>query len=477
MTPSIRTGDLGLDLLLGGGWRLLTRFGDRRSSTVLVRGGAGAGKTLFGLHAALGLAKELGGDVAVGCVEILPSEYGAQVLSSRRDIPEAAVVVLPRTTQHRATTRIFCGLLTDLDPNEPDLVASLEALARDVESAGGKPVVFVVDSLIEGYGLGASAARTSADAVMKFAAHGGYALVFCEESQDSGASPWQFAADTVIEVGVEAHERGRWIEVRKHRFGPSVSGRHELELGGQAAPSVYPEPHAWVTPHRQDVLSRHGFGFGDGRGMSALVWDSALQSTPQQQPIEGALVLVTNPDAGLARDTAAALCPSGNDSPRTLMIELDPLILHETETSSDVMEVLHVPTVHGPARALRAFVRKFAQAIEQQPPIMPVRRVLLGNLGLILEAPEARGWMEAVRVFASLILETGLGVPVIAYASVREGAPTPSILTAYPDVHVEMAGVGGMISERHRGRRRGIHWPGLQHLREGFQAVPRPRHR
>jgi len=129
-------GDLGLDLLLGGGWRLVSRVAERASATVLIRGGAGAGKTLFGFHAAYELAKALGGDVAVGCVELLPSEYAAQLTDGRRDVPRSHVVVLPEAAAAGEETRVFCNLLEDLDPAAPDLVAALEGLDRQVTAAG-----------------------------------------------------------------------------------------------------------------------------------------------------------------------------------------------------------------------------------------------------------------------------------------------------------------------------------------------------
>jgi KaiC/GvpD/RAD55 family RecA-like ATPase len=83
---SVSTGDLGLDVLLGGGFRLVKRLAELESATVVVRGGAGAGKTLVALQVALDLATALGGDVVVGCVEILPTEYVAQVVSARPDL-------------------------------------------------------------------------------------------------------------------------------------------------------------------------------------------------------------------------------------------------------------------------------------------------------------------------------------------------------------------------------------------------------
>ena len=45
---AVPSGDLGLDLLLGGGFRLVKRLPDRESATVLVRGGAGRRQDLGG---------------------------------------------------------------------------------------------------------------------------------------------------------------------------------------------------------------------------------------------------------------------------------------------------------------------------------------------------------------------------------------------------------------------------------------------
>ena len=297
MIRIVPSGDLGLDVLLGG-----------RVSAGEAAAGHGVGdgprarrrrrrQDAGGLHAALELAKALGGDVVVACVELLPSEYVAQIQSARPDIDEGRIVVFPGEPARTAGPRVFCGLLTELDADSPDLVAGLEALGRDVMDAGGKPAVFVVDSLIEGYGIGGSAPRTAADAVMKFAAQSGYGLVLCEEVRSDGASPWVFAADTVIELGVEERERGRWIEVRKNRFGPSVSGRHEIDLGGGNAPAVFPEPLAWVARDLREVLRGHGWEFQERAALPALSVGSGARLSGADQvapPLEGAFVVIAS---------------------------------------------------------------------------------------------------------------------------------------------------------------------------------------
>jgi hypothetical protein len=435
MTHLVSTGDLGLDVLLGGGLRLVTRLPGKVSATVVVRGGGGAGKTLVGLHVALMLAKALDGDVAVGCVEVLPSEYVEQVRAARADIDPRRVAVLPDAPSGSAP-RVFCGLLTDLDPDAPDLVASLEALARDVMAAGGKPVVLVVDSLIEGYGIGTSVPRPSADEVMKFAAQGGYGVVLCEEARVAEPSPWVFAADTVVELGVEARERGRWIEVRKHRFGASVSGRHELDLGAGTPPSVFPEPRAWVARDAREVLHQHGWEYGN-RSMPALVWDTLKASPviPQDDVrLGGAFVVTTSPIWGVARSLAYDLRPAGELGP-DLAIELDPLVTREAVPAEGSLSC-HLPTVHGPARALRTLVEQFARLFDETRPQVPkARRVIVGDLEPVLFAEDALAWVEAVRVFASLVIESRWGIPVIAFAT-GAGGPS-SVLSTYADLQIQ----------------------------------------
>jgi KaiC/GvpD/RAD55 family RecA-like ATPase len=428
---AVPAGDLGLDVLLGGGFRLVKRLPETPSATVLVRGGAGAGKTLVGLHAALELASALGGDVAVGCVEILPSEYVAQMRSARPGIDEGRIALLPERARSMSGPRVYCGLLTELNPETPDLVASLEALGREVEAAGGKARVFVVDSLIEGYGLGASVPRAGADAVMKFAAQGGYGLVLCEETHGAAASPWVFAADTVIELGVDARERGRWLEVRKHRFGPSVSGRHELDLDGGA--QVFPEPHAWVARDLHEVLPAHGWAYRDRAGIPALVWESPLAPTTApgtlEPPLEGAFVVIASQVSGVARSLAYGLRPAASAAPGphseapVLLIELDPLVVGSDVGHQEWGQVCHLPTVHGPARALRRLVEEFARSFDPERRTPSVARVVIGDLRSVLSAPDALVWVEAVRVFASLVIASRWGIPVTAFTSGPERAP------------------------------------------------------
>lgn len=261
MIRVVETGDFGLDVLLSGGWRLVRRHGERESAVVLLRGGPGAGKSLWGLEAARVLAGALGGDVLVACVEILPTEFVAQARAARPDLAATAVGYLPDAVPSGPGPRFAACLLDNLeDTAPPDLVDVLESALDRARLVGIQPAAILLDSLIEGYGIGASLARPEMDALCKFAAAQGLALVVLEEAAAEGASGWAFAADTVLELANDPGERGRTVFVRKHRFGASAAGSHGFELRTGVGP--------WVIP----VLPAWSWGMGRLEGNVEGVW-------------------------------------------------------------------------------------------------------------------------------------------------------------------------------------------------------------
>ncbi len=443
MIRIVPTGDLGLDVLTGGGWRLVKRFEERESATIVVRGGAGSGKTLMGIQVALELARELNGDVAVGCIEILPTEYIAQLQSARPSLDASRIVQLPAHVGESKGPRVFVGLLQSLDPDAPDLVPNLEELADAVKIAGGKPVVFVVDSLIDGYGIGSSIDRIDADGVMKFAVQAGYGLVLCEEVATDSQSPWVFAADTVMQLGVESRERGRWIEVRKHRFGPSSTDRHELALSSPLHPEVFPNASAWVATFVPAILRAHRWVFDQvsSRGPNVTMKHPAL-SFPK--PIHCAFAFVTSSDGAIARGLALSLLPIRSSSALDLLIEFDPLVHQAADLRSATFEVRYLPIALGPARALRALIERFGETFVRDTP--NVQRILVGDLGSILATDNALAWVDAFRVFASLVSEAGWLIPVIAFDGQRIPTAARSVLLAYADVSIDLDITGGQAT-------------------------------
>ncbi|HZH77133.1 MAG TPA: hypothetical protein VEY88_13970 [Archangium sp.] len=237
----------GLDLTLGGGIWAVRRMPDvDASATLLIRGPPGSGKTAFGTLLAGALGRALKGDVAYGCVELLPVELQAQHENLRGpDAPEQVFIppFYPEDTETTEACRIFAELL------------------EDVHQSGGRPRVLVIDSLSEGYQLGSSAPRVTADALSKLVAAQGLILILLEEAVDSRHSTWSFTADVVLELasGEESSAAGasarfeRRVTVIKNRFGPSDAGPHHFEI----LPSglhLFPRPTAYLSPWSNSFL-------------------------------------------------------------------------------------------------------------------------------------------------------------------------------------------------------------------------------
>jgi len=244
----VKTSIDGLDLVLGGGVRLLERVpGAGESAALLVRGAAGTGKTLLANHIAATLARQLVCDVVVACLELLPTELEAQLAGF-----EATRGLLPVRTGERVggdAPRVFARIVEpDLSREDDPIGDEMLRLLELVERSGGAPRVLVVDSLSDGYGLGGKVKRVAADALVRFAASRGLCLVLVEEVQQLRPSPWCFVVDTVIELRLErlagSFREERTLTVTKNRLGPSDAGPHELALGGGKL-MVLPEPDAW----------------------------------------------------------------------------------------------------------------------------------------------------------------------------------------------------------------------------------------
>jgi KaiC/GvpD/RAD55 family RecA-like ATPase len=415
---TVPTGDIGFDAILGGGWRLVERLPGRESATVVVRGGPGTGKTLLSIDIALALATSLGGDVVVACVELLPSEYFAQMEAGRAELvsQQSRVVMLPHKTPVPLSSvpRVFCGLLSDSRDDVPDLVEALATLSLEVMALGGNPSTFVVDSLTAGYGLGHSIPRQNVDAVMKFAAQGGHGLVLCEETTDDTPTAWDFAVDTLLALD-QNREGGRQIVVRKHRYGASETGEHQFEIRGWNQPNVYPRLDVWAgKPRRRSILEAYGWQFLNGGGPSRLRWTDGL--APASKPIEYncSLAVLSGPNLEVIQRLAFGLVPIGTDRQKDLFVYLDPVGYASSGWSSKNLEVRSIPI----ALAANASVCKLVEYLGSQlfrdngP-----RRVIIGDLASTQSFADSALWAEGIGVLAALVAESGWGIPVVVYAS------------------------------------------------------------
>ncbi len=428
MIRTVPTGDIGFDVILGGGWRLIERLPGRESATVVLRGGPGTGKTLLSVDVALALAGALDGDVVVACVELLPTEYFAQIEAGRAELvsqwrdgprlPESAVIILPQTAPSSLKSpRIFCCLLPELNDDVPDLVAALELLQTDVRRLNGKPAVFIVDSLIAGYGLGPSSPRQNVDAVMKFAAQGGLGLVLCEETTDDTPSVWDFAADTLLSL---EHHRGggRQILVRKHRYGASATGAHQFEIRGWRQPRVCPRPDVWLGRHRNhSSLRSYGWRFLSGHGYPPLRWIDDLAPSPEPRDYCCSFAIVSGPNLELARKLAFGLMPVGTESHRDVVIDLDPVGSDSDGWSSKNVAVLSLPIAAGVNAAICELVEYLGGALFRENDSERPRRIVIGDVGTIAAFADQDLWAEGISAIATLVAESGWGIPVIVYDS------------------------------------------------------------
>jgi KaiC/GvpD/RAD55 family RecA-like ATPase len=426
---TVPTGDVGFDVILGGGWRLIERLPGRESATIVVRGGPGTGKTLLSVDVALALAAALNGDVVVACVELLPTEYSAQIEAGRaelvsqwRDGPRlaaSAVMILPQTTpvSSSESPRIFCGLLPELDDEAPDLVAALELLLADVTALHGKPAVLIVDSLIAGYGLGPSTPRKNVDAVMKFAAQGGFGLVLCEETTDDTPSVWDFAADTLL--ALEHHrEGGREILVRKHRYGASATGAHQFEIRGWRQPRVCPRPDVWLSIRRNySTLRTYGWRILNGHGYPPLRWIDALAPSPDPRDYNCSFAVISGPNLELARKLAFGLMPVGTKSHQDVVIDLDPVGFESDGWSSKNVAIRSLPIAAGVNAAICELVEYLGDHLFSDNDSERPRRIIIGDVGTVTAFPDHALWAEGIAVIATLVAESGWGIPVIVYDS------------------------------------------------------------
>src|SRR5262249_47418264 len=124
-----------------------------------------------------------------------------------------------------------------------------------IREVGGEPHVLVIDSLSDGYNLGASAPRALADDLCKMAAQRGMILILLEETTEKRPSVWSFATDVALHLGPaeEMPAPGasgsfeRQLIVTKNRLGPSESSVHRFAIMPKFGIRVFPHPRAYLS--------------------------------------------------------------------------------------------------------------------------------------------------------------------------------------------------------------------------------------
>lgn len=432
----------GFDLVVGGGIVPVPKTGDPQfaSTVVLFRGAPGSGKTIFGSHLAVGIARSRKCDIVYACVELLPTELSAQLSNFHfcrepenelDDRPGLEVVEPP--FDHLAdigAPRIFAGIL-DLDRDGAGgFITAVEASILAVEQAGGRPGVLVVDSLSDGYGLGAAVRREVADSLSKLAAERGLIAILLEETTEDRPSGWSFAADTVLELAhvggfSEASRERRQLMVRKNRFGPSQIGPHSFTLRRGSGAHVYPRPSAYMTYWAKEcVFPNPGKGIPEDAS-----WGIPNDGNLRLPALRRSTIAVFGAEA-VSVALAARLIGStvtGKD------IYIDFLVTKlELERASDAKTAVTIAAGE-PMLGAETLLAKFRAVVEAElAKGTLIRRVLVGDLRALRSNVDPEGLRRAIRTLAAMAAR--LNVPLVIF----ETSERRSVLVE------ELAPMGGL---------------------------------
>ncbi|MDI1430890.1 hypothetical protein [Polyangium sorediatum] len=378
---------------------------------------------MFGTLLAESLARALDTDVAYGCVEILPTEFAAQYAGILREHAKSRVILadaraadavapFPVHPKGDRGSDIFAGTLDiGASGQEQDgIVAALLGLLDEIARAGGYPRVMVVDSLSDGYNLGALAPRILADELCKMAAERGMILILLEETMEHRHSAWSFATDVVIELGAVledspndlSHRAARRMVVSKNRLGPSVPGGHSFTIGSARGLRVYPRPWVYESTTAKGILFA-GWPKG-GPGMQA--WGSGWSPPAAWPALRGSVVAVSGPH-GVRR--AAMSIGDAEEAGVDVRLSFTRAVDDDEPQQGKFVVDCQGPFLSGDW-LLAITLDLCNKAIHEGKSI---RRVLVGDLQVIRTFRDPDGIRRACMVLARVLREQG--VPIILF--------------------------------------------------------------
>ncbi len=453
----------GLDLVLGGGIVSVPKvdMDTQRSTVVLIRGGPGTGKTIFGSHIAIGLARDLTCDILYACIELLPTELKAQLDDfhfnrdpvTEPDIDNSAKIILPRahlTPESSAQPRVLAGLLNLGENPQEGLVLAIEESILQLSPKGYKIGVIVIDSVSDGYGIGPSVPREVADGVAKLAADQGLIAVILEETLDDRPSSWSFAADTVLELShigtfsEPARER-RQLTVRKHRCAPSHIGPHTLIVQRGSGIHVYPRPSAYLTYWAEELL------FGPApRGLQhASSWGLQGEDLIMLPPIHQSAVAIYGPDAVIVKRVALAVGVANEGVDIFVNFGALPTTSSEIRDDERAEKLLHIPA-QNPWLGSEFFLAKIREIIEGVLQSgRSIRRVLVGDLRALRSHLDPDGLRLAIASLPPVVRR--INAPLILFETSEETDTGGRVRVIQPSI-IDSANVLLQIESRNQGK-------------------------
>lgn len=432
-TLNIPIEPFGLRLVLGGGVCLVSREeAVAGSTTVLIRGGPGTGKTVLGTHIATAIAELLQCDVAYGCVEILPPELAAVVegLDVSLEVEPAPWSSSPESS---VAPRVLAGNLAlgEKGGQQASLLEALNGLISAAAAAGANPRVVVVDSLSDSHQLGGGVPRTLVDDVCKMAAGAGRILVLLEECVDSRPSPWSFATDVVLELSLkESAEHGgaliRTLSVIKNRFGPTEPGPHPMVIVPGEGVSIRPRVRSYMHPWSASAL----FPGREPDLPSTDRWGNFAKKE-FLPPFEQCSCLASGNDRDAVMKLTAGLGEWRGEEPGThVIVRIGGKHAAEIEGEVGVAEVPLWGPLAGHEELLARIVDVLVRTMERGP----IRRILIGDLTHLKNDPneeQLRRLLISLLDFARQAL-----IPVVLF---QTGAgPQDSFISALVDVFAEV---------------------------------------
>ena len=146
------------------------------------------------------------------------------------------------------------------------------------------------------------------------------------------------------------------------------------------------------------------------------------------------------------------------------MIDLDSVGFDSDGSSSNNVEVLSLPIAAGVNAAICELVeylgsRLFGENDSERP-----RRIVIGDVGTIAAFPDQALWAEGIGVIATLVAESGWGIPVIVYDSnslTATGAGGLAALRWRAELVIERSsglGTGWFATSRPDGTVDILHW-------------------